>query len=139
MTSAAGVVVVGGGQAGFSVVSALRGTGYGGPVTVFADERHLPYQRPPLSKKAHTDSLRAELVPESFYRERDIDLRLGESVTALDTSRPHGGHRRGCACPLRAPRAGDPRATGRCPSPAPGCPASTHCARSTTPWRSAGR
>ncbi|GKQ40766.1 hypothetical protein, partial [Streptomyces sp. A012304] len=39
MTSASGVVVVGGGQAGYSVVSALRDAGYDGPVTVFADER----------------------------------------------------------------------------------------------------
>ncbi|WP_327313585.1 NAD(P)/FAD-dependent oxidoreductase [Streptomyces sp. NBC_01235] len=86
MTSTAGVVIVGGGQAGFSVVSALRGAGYDGPVTVFTDERHLPYQRPPLSKKAHTerDGIRVDLVPESFYRERDIELRLGEGVVALD-------------------------------------------------------
>ena len=88
MTSAAGVVVVGGGQAGFSVVSTLRGSGYDGPVTVFAAEPHLPYQRPPLSKKAHTrpDAVRVELVPESFYRERNIDLRLGDAVIALDTA-----------------------------------------------------
>ncbi len=86
MTSAAGVVVVGGGQAGFSVVSTLRASGYEGPVTVFAAEPHPPYQRPPLSKKAHTepDGVRVELVPESFYRERDIDLRLGDGVIALD-------------------------------------------------------
>ncbi|SEP63085.1 3-phenylpropionate/trans-cinnamate dioxygenase ferredoxin reductase subunit [Streptomyces sp. yr375] len=85
---AAGVVVVGGGQAGFSVVSALRAGGYDGPVTVFTDEPHLPYQRPPLSKKAHTepDDLRVSLVPESFYGERDIELRLGDDVVALDTA-----------------------------------------------------
>ncbi|MET9501962.1 FAD-dependent oxidoreductase [Streptomyces sp. NPDC006622] len=88
MTSAAGVVVVGGGQAAFSVVSTLRASGYDAPVTVFAAEPHLPYQRPPLSKKAHTepDGLRVELVPESFYRERNIDLRLGDDVVALDTA-----------------------------------------------------
>lgn len=86
MTSTAGVAVVGGGQAGFSVAQALRGAGYTGPVTVFTDEPHLPYQRPPLSKKAHTepDGMRVDLVPESFYRERDIDLRLGEYVVTLD-------------------------------------------------------
>ncbi|MFI1479955.1 NAD(P)/FAD-dependent oxidoreductase [Streptomyces sp. NPDC020747] len=84
----AGVVVVGGGQAGFSVVSALRGAGYDGPVTVFADEHHLPYQRPPLSKKAHTDpdGMGVTLVPESFYRERNIGLRLGDGVAAVDTT-----------------------------------------------------
>ncbi|MFF8234931.1 NAD(P)/FAD-dependent oxidoreductase [Streptomyces caelestis] len=88
MTSTAGVVVVGGGQAAFSVVSTLRASGYDAPVTVFAAEPHLPYQRPPLSKKAHTepDGLRVELVPESFYRERHIDLRLGDDVVALDTA-----------------------------------------------------
>ncbi|MFF7865482.1 NAD(P)/FAD-dependent oxidoreductase [Streptomyces qaidamensis] len=88
MTSTAGVVVVGGGQAAFSVVSTLRASGYDGPVTVFAAEPHLPYQRPPLSKKAHTerDGLRVELVPESFYRERNIDLRLGVEAVALDTT-----------------------------------------------------
>ncbi|MDX3612149.1 NAD(P)/FAD-dependent oxidoreductase [Streptomyces europaeiscabiei] len=88
MTStAAGVVVVGGGQAGFSVASTLRASGYDGPVTVCAAEPHLPYQRPPLSKKAHTEpnGVRVELVPESFYGERDIDLRLGDDVIALDT------------------------------------------------------
>ncbi|MDQ0765006.1 NAD(P)/FAD-dependent oxidoreductase [Streptomyces canus] len=88
MTSTAGVVVVGGGQAAFSVVSTLRASGYDAPVTVFAAEHHLPYQRPPLSKKAHTEpeGLRVELVPESFYRERNIDLRLGDDVVALDTA-----------------------------------------------------
>lgn len=85
-SGAPGVVVVGGGQAGFSVASALRASGYDGPVTVFAAEPHLPYQRPPLSKKAHTDhgDLRVSLVPETFYSERDIDLRLGDDVIALD-------------------------------------------------------
>ncbi|MDQ1066560.1 NAD(P)/FAD-dependent oxidoreductase [Streptomyces canus] len=88
MTSTAGVVVVGGGQAAFSVVSTLRASGYDAPVTVFAAEPHLPYQRPPLSKAAHTEpeGLRVELVPESFYRERNIDLRLGDEVVALDTA-----------------------------------------------------
>ncbi|MFJ9566997.1 NAD(P)/FAD-dependent oxidoreductase [Streptomyces fuscichromogenes] len=88
MTARAGVVVIGGGQAGYSVVSALRGAGHDGPVTVLADEHHLPYQRPPLSKKAHTDpdGTQVALVPESFYRERDIELRLGDRVAALDTA-----------------------------------------------------
>ncbi|MFJ9634586.1 NAD(P)/FAD-dependent oxidoreductase [Streptomyces sp. NPDC101175] len=80
----AGVVVVGGGQAGFSVASTLRACGYDAPVTVLAAEPHPPYQRPPLSKKAHTGPVRVELVPESFYRDRDIDLRLGDGAVALD-------------------------------------------------------
>ena len=56
MTGAPGVVIAGGGQAGFSVASTLRSAGYVGPVTLLAGEPHLPYQRPPLSKKFLTDS-----------------------------------------------------------------------------------
>ncbi|MEV7392998.1 FAD-dependent oxidoreductase [Streptomyces sp. NPDC091215] len=82
--SAAGVVVVGGGQAGFSVASTLRASGYDDPVTVLAAEPHAPYQRPPLSKKVHAGPVRVELVPESFYRDRDIGLRLGDGVIAVD-------------------------------------------------------
>lgn len=82
----AGVVVVGGGQAGYSVAATLRGDGYDGPVTILAGERHLPYQRPPLSKKFLTEpgGMSVDLVPASFYRERGIDVRLGHEVVALD-------------------------------------------------------
>ncbi|WP_460071395.1 NAD(P)/FAD-dependent oxidoreductase [Streptomyces sp. YKOK-I1] len=82
----AGVVIVGGGQAGYSVASTLRACGYDGPLTLFGAEPHLPYQRPPLSKKAHTgpDGPEVSLVPESFYRERDIALRLDDAVVSLD-------------------------------------------------------
>jgi 3-phenylpropionate/trans-cinnamate dioxygenase ferredoxin reductase subunit len=97
----AGVVVVGGGQAGFSVVSTLRNAGYEAPVTMLADERHLPYQRPPLSKKLHTEpeDIRAGLVPESFYRERNIDLRLGDDATAIDTAARTVSTRTGACVP----------------------------------------
>ncbi|MEU6223520.1 FAD-dependent oxidoreductase [Streptomyces sp. NPDC047042] len=102
MTSAAaGVVIVGGGQAGFSVASTLRASGYDAPVTVLAAEPHPPYQRPPLSKKAHTEpqDLRVELVPESFYRDRDIDLRLGDEAVALDLAARTALTRTGTAVP----------------------------------------
>ena len=81
-----GVVVIGGGQAAFSVASTLRRTGYAGPVTILAGERHLPYQRPPLSKKFLADpgGTHVDLVPESYYRECDIDLRRGDEVVAVD-------------------------------------------------------
>jgi len=47
---AAGCVIVGGGQAGFEAASSLRATGFAEPIAILADEPHLPYQRPPLSK-----------------------------------------------------------------------------------------
>ncbi|MFI6497429.1 NAD(P)/FAD-dependent oxidoreductase [Nonomuraea typhae] len=44
------VVVVGAGLAGVRSVESLRGRGYDGRVTLLGEERHRPYDRPPLSK-----------------------------------------------------------------------------------------
>ncbi|HKR47333.1 MAG TPA: FAD-dependent oxidoreductase [Paraburkholderia sp.] len=44
------VVVIGGGQAAGWVVKTLRKEGYTGRLVMIADEVHLPYERPPLSK-----------------------------------------------------------------------------------------
>ncbi|MCP3719008.1 NAD(P)/FAD-dependent oxidoreductase [Paraburkholderia sp. CNPSo 3281] len=44
------VVVIGGGQAAGWVVKTLRKEGYQGRLVMIADEVHLPYERPPLSK-----------------------------------------------------------------------------------------
>ncbi|AOJ07028.1 NAD(P)/FAD-dependent oxidoreductase [Burkholderia mayonis] len=44
------VVVIGGGQAAGWVVKTLRGEGFAGRIVMIADEVHLPYERPPLSK-----------------------------------------------------------------------------------------
>ena len=50
-SSAAGVVVVGASIAGLRACEALRTDGYAGTVTLIGAEPHLPYDRPPLSKK----------------------------------------------------------------------------------------
>src|SRR5438046_331583 len=44
------VVVVGAGQAAAAAIRALRRSGFSGPVELVGSERHLPYERPPLSK-----------------------------------------------------------------------------------------
>lgn len=46
-----GTVVVGAGQSGLNVAIRLRALGYDKPITLIGEEAHLPYQRPPLSKK----------------------------------------------------------------------------------------
>ncbi|MCR9151444.1 MAG: FAD-dependent oxidoreductase [Rhodobacteraceae bacterium] len=82
-----GIVVVGGGQAGASLVAKLREVGYSGRLTLICGERVPPYQRPPLSKaylKGDMDRERLFLRPESFYASQDIDLRLGDWVTEID-------------------------------------------------------
>lgn len=45
------VVVVGASLGGLRAVESLRGAGYDGEITVIGDEPHLPYDRPPLSKR----------------------------------------------------------------------------------------
>jgi len=44
------VVVIGGGQAAGWIVKTLRKEGFTGRLVMIADEIHLPYERPPLSK-----------------------------------------------------------------------------------------
>ncbi|WP_338550093.1 NAD(P)/FAD-dependent oxidoreductase [Roseovarius phycicola] len=82
-----GIVVIGAGQAGSSLVAKLRMLGHEGAVTLIGAEPVPPYQRPPLSKKYLLGEMELErlyLRPERFYDENDIALRLGEEVTGID-------------------------------------------------------
>jgi len=83
----AGVVIVGGGQAGLEAAAALRTQGYEGTVTLICEEPHAPYQRPPLSKDFLCGKQEAENLPLralAFYEKHRIDLILGDPVTAID-------------------------------------------------------
>lgn len=82
------VVVIGAGQAGAALVAKLRSEGFDGRITLIGDEPALPYQRPPLSKAYLLGNLPEErlyLRPESFYADQQIDVRLGVTVTKIDT------------------------------------------------------
>lgn len=82
------IIVIGAGQAGSSLVARLRSEGFEGDITLIGSEPALPYQRPPLSKAYLLGDMALErlfLRPESFYAEQNITLRLGETVTAIDT------------------------------------------------------
>ncbi|MGE0714016.1 MAG: NAD(P)/FAD-dependent oxidoreductase [Alphaproteobacteria bacterium] len=81
------LVVVGGSYAGAQVVASARAAGHDGPIRLVADEPHLPYQRPPLSKGFLLGKVEADALPirvEAFYRENDIDLALGSRAVAID-------------------------------------------------------
>jgi 3-phenylpropionate/trans-cinnamate dioxygenase ferredoxin reductase component len=83
------IVVIGGGQAGASLVAKLRTEGFDGAVTLLCDEPVPPYQRPPLSKAyllGEMEEARLYLRPEAFYAEHGIDLRLGARAEAVDTT-----------------------------------------------------
>jgi 3-phenylpropionate/trans-cinnamate dioxygenase ferredoxin reductase component len=89
MTRVGRIVVVGGGLAAGKALEALRDGGYADRVVLVAQERHLPYERPPLSKgyllgDEELDS--AFVHPPVWYDEHGIDLRLGSPATAVDVA-----------------------------------------------------
>lgn len=86
MQSTPGVVVVGAGLAAVRVAENLRADSYDRPITLIGAEPHPPYDRPPLSKSVLLGKDdRVDLKPESFYTESDVELRLGSTVTSIDT------------------------------------------------------
>ena len=87
MASGPAYVILGAGQAGGWAAQTLRTEGFDGRITLVGDEAWPPYERPPLSKRLLTGDegpKTAFLRDESFYREHDIELRLGCRALALE-------------------------------------------------------
>jgi 3-phenylpropionate/trans-cinnamate dioxygenase ferredoxin reductase component len=80
------IVIVGAGQAGAWVARSLRDAGFAGSVTLVGSETHLPYERPPLSKRGLSIGEPAfDLVfTREDYTNLRIDLVLGTSVISVD-------------------------------------------------------
>ena len=82
-------IIIGAGQAGSSLAAKLREDGFDGEITLIGDETAPPYQRPPLSKAYLLGEMprdRLFLRADSFYTERNITLRTGAEVNAIDTA-----------------------------------------------------
>jgi len=77
---------IGGGVASVTAIDELRSAGYDGRITLFSDEERLPYDRPPLSKDVllGTAPDGVALRPESFYRDNDVTVELGQRVIEVD-------------------------------------------------------
>ncbi|MET9068044.1 NAD(P)/FAD-dependent oxidoreductase [Streptosporangium sandarakinum] len=76
------VVVVGAGLAGVRSVEALRARGFAGTITLIGEERHRPYDRPPLSKAVllgDTDST----VVDSDLGALEVSFRPGAAAKGL--------------------------------------------------------
>ena len=81
------VVIAGAGHGAGQVVAALKQHKFDGRIVMIGDEPHLPYQRPPLSKKYLAGDMAAERLyfkPESFYDDPQIDVLLDTKVTNID-------------------------------------------------------
>ena len=80
-------VLVGGGYGSSRAADCLRQEGFAGRIVIVSEEPHLPYSRPPLCKKGlltELDIARMPLRAASFYERNNIELMLGQRVTALD-------------------------------------------------------
>ncbi len=83
------VVIIGTGAAGVNVAGTLRAEGYEGSIVMLDRDTDLPYDKPNLSKDYLAGNAPAEwlpLHPDTFYEDQRIDLRLGISVSSLDTA-----------------------------------------------------
>jgi 3-phenylpropionate/trans-cinnamate dioxygenase ferredoxin reductase subunit len=81
------IVIVGAGQAAAQAIDTLRRKGFTGSITLVGAEAHLPYQRPPLSKKYLSGALEQErllLRPAHFYADHRVDVRLGRRAVRID-------------------------------------------------------
>ena len=82
-----GMVIIGAGHAAGQAAASLRQAKYEGPITIIGDEPHVPYQRPPLSKQylSGEQSIdRVYLRPASFYADKNVDLKLNTTATAIN-------------------------------------------------------
>ncbi|WP_206954434.1 NAD(P)/FAD-dependent oxidoreductase [Trinickia acidisoli] len=81
------IVVIGGGQAAGWVVKTLRKEGFDGRLVMIADEMHLPYERPPLSKAvlagdADIDTVR--IVKPDEFETLNVEAWQPDCATLLD-------------------------------------------------------
>ena len=81
------VVIVGASLAGLRAAETLRNDGFDGTITLVNAEAHLPYDRPPLSKRVLAGDLEhhdIHLRKEPDYAPLDLDIRFGRLASALD-------------------------------------------------------
>ncbi|MFB3905278.1 MAG: NAD(P)/FAD-dependent oxidoreductase [Acidobacteriota bacterium] len=80
-------LIIGGGLAGASAVEGIREHDQSGSITIVGAENHLPYDRPPLSKKLWFGKAEVKdifLHDEAFYDGNGVTLLTGRRVVALD-------------------------------------------------------
>lgn len=81
------LVIVGAGQAAFSLAAKLRALKDDRPITIIGSEDVLPYQRPPLSKKYLMGDMtfdRLQFRGPEWFAENNVDIRLSTWVEEVD-------------------------------------------------------
>src|SRR5579863_2433331 len=81
------IVIVGGGAAGFAAAEMLRRENYQDGIVMLSSDAAPPYDRPNLSKDYLAGSAPFDYVPlrqDDFYRDNNIEIRLGQTAAAID-------------------------------------------------------
>ncbi|WP_258177177.1 NAD(P)/FAD-dependent oxidoreductase [Streptomyces solincola] len=81
-----GLLIVGASLAGLRAAQALRERGFTGPVTVVGDEPHMPYDRPPLSKRVLIDADWPPGVELPVPQGLEARWLLGQAAVGLNTA-----------------------------------------------------
>lgn len=82
-----GMVIIGAGECGVRAAFALRENGYEGPVILIGTEKHLPYERPPLSKEAMVSEdhpIPRTIAAESLFTEKNISFIGSSTASSID-------------------------------------------------------
>lgn len=83
------ILIIGAGQAATSCAGRLRQKDSTCQITINGEEPHLPYQRPPLSKKYATGDMTLDqllLRPAEWYDQNQITCISNQRVKSIDTS-----------------------------------------------------
>lgn len=81
------VLIIGGGQAGFELATALREYGFAGRVRIVGEEPCVPYRRPPLSKEflgGGVDINDIGLATSAELQDTDIELNTACRAVSID-------------------------------------------------------
>jgi 3-phenylpropionate/trans-cinnamate dioxygenase ferredoxin reductase component len=83
-------IIIGAGLAGVSAIKGIREVDKKGPILLIGNEKDMPYDRPPLSKKLWTGKKTVEeifLQDKAFYENNNVDMALGAAAVELNTSK----------------------------------------------------
>ncbi|MBR1301108.1 FAD-dependent oxidoreductase [Bradyrhizobium sp. AUGA SZCCT0042] len=82
------IAIIGAGQAGGRAAEALRAAQFGGALTVIGGERHLPYERPQLSKSMLIEDAAPKFIRSAAeWTSIGVDLHVGANAIGCDVER----------------------------------------------------
>ncbi len=84
------LIIVGGGQSAAQCVLTLKRNDFKNKITLISEEKHIPYQRPPLSKEYLSDEVALERVymkSKEFYDQNNVEIISSTKVIAIDRNK----------------------------------------------------